>query len=686
MASSSRRRVRAVGALATGLILGTGLSGCATPQGNGPLAMFMQSGGVDTGDVPLQLPPPKSAAAESANAGFALLAKGDYPEANRAFALALAQDPHNPSLNAANALAFHLRTRAGERALFDLAETGYLVALDKRQDYLTAAIQLAHLYYENGRHKQAQRAAAYALRLDSASLDALYLVAAASYYTGDVELALWAIDKVRTQAPEDKLGQHILPLVYGAAGLTGEAEGFLDRQRDSYSGDDRRRLSRRVAQWKESYQLAQLSDAAGKPDVPPAEAEGPAGPAPASSPPLPGLPPVKPYGGAPTAANAGTDGQEGATDLGAQIYAWSDCKQQLNSSGLSSGGYSYFSGSTGDETTQLAPLPAPCKGRPMPRMAVIDVVILRTDDTRTSGYGLNLLDNLSLYIQKNVSSRHTWGSDPATVANQFNSYVGLGTTSGGGLAYSLNIANHSGQTAEVLARPSLLVLDRQPAQFFSGANMSIALASNFGNGSIGEKNVGVSLSVTPTFVNDDDILLNVKAARSFFEPTAESSTFQQSVQTSRNMVSAAAKVRVNQTLILSGLSEREVNSQSSGVPVLKDVPGLQYLFSRKTNQDYSKSVLILLTPRRVTTFGETLNKVEDIYGDEKSDPKVLQETRARALRELGGTWPSLYKTVRHMSRNELLHGVRSNDIHLSDWVKPQRVGKVLQEAVDSLYY
>ena len=61
----------------------------------------------------------------------ALLA-GDAKLANHEFNLAIARDLKNPALHAANALAYQIRTRAGERDLFDLAETGYLVALEKR--------------------------------------------------------------------------------------------------------------------------------------------------------------------------------------------------------------------------------------------------------------------------------------------------------------------------------------------------------------------------------------------------------------------------------------------------------------------------------------------------------------------------------------------------------------------------
>lgn len=60
--------------------------------------------------------------------------------------------------------------------------------------------------------------------------------------------------------------------------------------------------------------------------------------------------------------------------------------------------------------------------------------------------------------------------------------------------------------------------------------------------------------------------------------------------------------------------------------------------------------------------------------------------RAAALQELGGTWPNLHATLSNLSRNRFLHGVRSNDIETEDWMQPQRIGRMLREALDMLYY
>jgi len=80
----------------------------------------------------------------------------------------------NAALHTANALAYQIRSRNGERDLFELAETGFLIALEQQHDSQNAILQLAHLYLDNKQYQQAQLAAAYALKLHAADLEAMH--------------------------------------------------------------------------------------------------------------------------------------------------------------------------------------------------------------------------------------------------------------------------------------------------------------------------------------------------------------------------------------------------------------------------------------------------------------------------------------------------------------------------------
>lgn len=634
-------------------VAGVVLSACSIGGGAGDRAVDA-AGGAAAGrgaQGPLAL---------AMRAGVDAINEGDAPRANQEFNLAIARDLKNPALHAANALAYQLRMRAGERDLFDLAETGYLIALEQRHDFQSAALQLAHLYFDSHRYPQAQRAAAYALKLDGGSTEALYLLAGASYYLGDAEMALWAIDRAQALAPQDLVGIRILPAIYAQAGLISEAQSFLDAHRDVLGTQGGENLGRRVGEWKVAYETAV---AAGKPsEAPASEAK---------------------------TADAKAAKAAEAPNQGPLAYAWSDCPQQVTDRAASAAPAAAGEGKTADETAALAALPSPCRGRGMPRMAVVDVTIVRTDDVATSSHGINLLDSLALTVQRSATRTVTKTTgEPDSTTTVLTSTVGLGTSAAGAIAYSLNLANVGGQRAEVIAKPSLIMLDRQPSQFFSGSNVSIGVAANSGGtSSLEQINIGVSLSVTPTFISDDQILLNVKAVRTLFEPiTTTSSTFSQSLEVSRNMVSAAANVRVNETLVLSGLTAHETARNKSGVPLLKDVPGVQYLFSRDTTELVDQTVLILITPRAITNYGQALDQIDALKDDGKTEPKLLRETRARALKELGGRWPTLYELIHVLDRNARAFDVRSTDIRFDDWQKPPHLQRVLKDVADALYF
>lgn len=635
------------------------------------LAAGVATGCATTGfAAPRRGPPAQAGAAEQMQeAAVAALRRNDPASANRLLTRALQRDPENPTLHALNGLAHHQRVRDGQREHFQLAETAYLVSLQSQRDSFPVALELARLYVENGRYGAGKRAAAYALDLEPGSAEALQALAAAAYYDGDLELAAWAAAEAR---PDDAAMAPIRPLVFAAAGLPAEADQALAQGLAAGAIPDQRReaLARRLGQWRDLHVQAAFQRPAGTlPDAPPGAIGGAApAQAPAS---LPGLPLADP-----------PDAPAPEPASGAASYAWWDCQQQLNPGGFAapppSFSYGYGASTSADETSALPALPAPCRGQPLPRMAMVDAVILRTDDTRSATNGVNLLKNLSAYVGNGITVTRSWSTgQPATKTSVVTQNLGLGSSVGGVLSYSLNIANATEQRAEILAQPTLLALDRQPAQFFSGSNVTIALNGGPGSyGSVQNQPVGVSLSVTPTFVDDDSMLVSVKAVRSFFEETADSATFAQSVQTSRNMVTANVLLRFDQTLVLSGLSEREVTSIDSRTPLLGDIPGVQHLFAAKEDRDYTRSVVIMLTPRRVPGLEAQLAEAAAAATPE---PAALRDARARARTGLAEQWPNLTAALAHMDRNRLFRALRAGDIDVRGWRERDRVEQALND-------
>jgi type II secretory pathway component GspD/PulD (secretin) len=172
-------------------------------------------------------------------------------------------------------------------------------------------------------------------------------------------------------------------------------------------------------------------------------------------------------------------------------------------------------------------------------------------------------------------------------------------------------------------------------------------------------------------------------ARSFFEQVNESVNFATSFQSSRNMVTANVLLNFGQTLILSGLTEHEIQRGSSGVPVLKDIPALQYLFSNRNEQNFTSSVIVMLTPRKPVT--NTTDAARAIAED---------GNKTYALSDMAGDYldinqratTNLDSTLWHSRFNSMYFQFRNGDLKTDDWNESGRLDKLLKEIRQLLYF
>lgn len=632
---------------------------------------------------------------EAVHAGMAALTAGNYPEASRQFNLALKFEPQNSALHFLNGLTYQLMVAKGDEQKAAMAEDAYLLALRfDPQNYL-ASYQLGQLYLEKGDYARAQSYLADAVLWQRNNAEAYQSLAVASYYNRDVGLALWSSNNAKRLAPTDPAVLRTAAFVETVAGL--DEQAAQDGKGYAATNPPEIRLAAfnaRLAQLRASRGDAiEVAQARPKvPAAPPSFPQAPSGGLPAAPSPFgpPGFGPA-PGGAAPGAPPFGaTPGAPGAAATSAAAgpasTPWFDCGTGTATGGGGTTGYSSYGSSfgggsspQGDEPVALSALPSPCKGAEAPRMTLIDVVLIRTEESESSANGVNLLDGLQTVLNGSIVRSHTSGTSPAVTRTNAIS-LAFGNTTTTGIAYSLNIANAAHATNQIIARPTLVALDRQPSQFFSGSNVSIALTGQYG-GNVVEKPIGVSLSITPTFVDDDTMLMTVKAARSFFETQVTGSgSIAQSLETTRNMVQANVVLKFGQTLILSGLNEKQNQTTGDGVPLLRDIPGLEYLFSARQTNNFSKSVMILITPRR-PAYGDQLPPPVDRLAARPS----LKELRDRASKALAPN--SNLEVIAHsLNINPHYLAYRSGDVKSEYWIEPRSLSRTLHEALGLLYF
>jgi tetratricopeptide (TPR) repeat protein len=600
--------------------------------------------------------------------GVKKLEENRYDDASRLFNAALKFSPNRAELHFMNGLTYHLQYLRGDEEKKGLAASGYHLALEADPAMGVAAMQLGRLELAARRYPEAAAAFAHATRVDPQNGAAWMGLAGAAYYAMDLGEARRAIANALPLMQDEPGAWRAATMIQAASDRSPETQAAVGRyaalEPDATS---RERLASRVEQWRHFHLAAAKAASEAPPPTRLAQA---------------GMPPGYPTGmpGAPTAPGNPVEPN------------WSDCAGAGSASGPGGGGYAAGGPATssGDETTALPALPAPCRGT-SPAMAILDVVIVRTENNASSSYGINLLDGLTYVFNQtrtvaDVLTQVAGAPDTRNVTitrQRSSSFPGAS-----GFSYSLNIANSTDARSEVLARPSLVVLDRKPSTFFSGRNLTLGLpGGNNSSSTIADRAVGVSLSVTPTFLDANSMLLSVRAARSFLEPLDFNVAFPHSVQASRNSVSANVAIKTGQTLILSGLSEQEVQRGVAGVPVLQDIPALQYLFGNKTKQVFTRSVLIAITPRKVANdesqMARALPELERWREGERKE-LVPGITARMAAGERGET--NLDATYKHLLHNELFLQFRSGDIRADDWSQPSRLESLLRDVRTLLYF
>lgn len=530
-------------------------------------------------------------------AGLGKLKQGEFSDASRVFNVGLKLVPEDARLHFLNGLSYHLLYLAGDHSKLELARAGYQMALSADSGMSEAAFKLGRLELEAGRPNEAAIAFHRVLLLEPERGEAHLGLAAAHYYLGEVSQALKTANRAKQLLTEQQFPMRAATLIHAAAGddlAAREALSHMKKASGEVQGVDY--VERRIGQWRAWHANQQVATHV------------------TSSP--------KNQGGMAEIANVtgsllpGPFNPIAAPDTSSTPRHWADCGNPaptgsaFGSNNVFGGGYGVGAGGFGgygnggaqaaDESNAQNALPAPCPGTP-PRMALIDVTIIRTEDNTSRQIGINLLSGLNYVLTNNFTKLDTItrndGGDTRNVV--ITRQQGAGLNGASGITYSLNIANATDSRSDILAQPSLVALDRQPSTFFSGRVLTLGLPGMPGStGSFIDKPAGVSLSVTPTFVDNDTLLVAVRATRSFFEPTEIGGNFTQSMQTSRNAVSANVILKFGETLILSGLKEEEVMRETDGVPILQEIPAIRHLFRRELGQRFTKSVLITLSPRR----------------------------------------------------------------------------------------
>ena len=159
------------------------------------------------------------------------------------------------------------------------------------------------------------------------------------------------------------------------------------------------------------------------------------------------------------------------------------------------------------------------------------------------------------------------------------------------LSFQLQALQEEGKL-NILSSPSITTLENQIALIESGSRIPIQTVEN-GEVNIEYVQAVLRLEVTPHVINKDTLKLKIITNKD--EPD-----FTRQVAGNPTILTKRAETMVvlfnGQTTVIGGLSKETNTDIRQGIPKLKDIPGLGWLFGSKSKSNLMEDVLIFITP------------------------------------------------------------------------------------------
>ncbi len=164
----------------------------------------------------------------------------------------------------------------------------------------------------------------------------------------------------------------------------------------------------------------------------------------------------------------------------------------------------------------------------------------------------------------------------------------------GNLAMAIAYMINDGQ-GEVLAQPQITTLDNMEAEIFLGEEVPQRVLDARGTPGIVNQEAGTALKVTPHVTGDGRVLLDLAPEKSSFRANPSGGQF----IVDRQKAKTSVLVNNGETVVIAGLTSKEESSVETGIPFLKDIPLLGYLFKYKSSQMRKRDLIIFVTPNIV---------------------------------------------------------------------------------------
>lgn len=181
--------------------------------------------------------------------------------------------------------------------------------------------------------------------------------------------------------------------------------------------------------------------------------------------------------------------------------------------------------------------------------------------------------------------------------------IGLLINAGDILAAQLSALQRDGKL-NILSSPSIATLDNSEAVIESGKSIPFVTVVE-GTPTVEYKDATLNLTVTPHVISDRAIKLNIEAKK---DEVDTANTVGGNPLITKKLARTQLIVENNATVVLAGLSKETHSGANTGVPGLKDIPGLGWIFKKNSKSQEFEELLLFITPKILGAAGPPAGK------------------------------------------------------------------------------
>jgi type IV pilus assembly protein PilQ len=150
---------------------------------------------------------------------------------------------------------------------------------------------------------------------------------------------------------------------------------------------------------------------------------------------------------------------------------------------------------------------------------------------------------------------------------------------------------------KVVSNPKVLTLDNGKAKILQGKSIPVRKLTTEGTISTEFKDVTLELNVTPHITPDKSIVMSLEIKKEELDPTVPS--VEGVPGTDKKEADTNVIIKDGETVVIGGMYKTNTNETETGVPGLRNIPVIGWLFKDVLKTSTTSELLIFITPRIV---------------------------------------------------------------------------------------